>query len=76
MPTGNKIALFGFGNIGRVILSGTAALTLAKTKKEKSDFDFDILKISEPADSSILIKEYRKVQHKYYPEKDIFKKER
>ena len=75
MPTGNKIALFGMGRIGRVLFAGTAALNLAGSKKEESIFDSDILlKLIEPADYSILVKEYRKVQRKYYPEQDVYSK--
>ena len=71
MPTGHKIALFGIGGIGRLIYSGTAALTFCEAKKEKSDFNIGILKIAAPVDNRALLKEYKKVQHKYYPERDV-----
>jgi len=70
MPTGHKIALLGMGMIGRVIFSGAAALTLSETKNEKSDFD--MLKVITPVDKSILVKAYKKVQRKCYPEKDVY----
>ena len=73
MLTGHKIALFGIGSIGSLAYSGTYALTHSETKNEKSVFDFDILKITEPVDYLTLVKAYKKVQKKYYPEKDIFK---
>ena len=77
MPGRHKIALFGIGNIGRIIYSGTAALTLpAEIKKEESNFNFDSL-ITKRADNTTLIKAYKKVQRKYYPEKDLLiKKEK
>ena len=71
MPTVHKIALFGIGNIGRIICSGAAALTLSETKTEKSDWDFDMLKVTAPVDRSVLVKAYKNVQRKYYPEKDV-----
>ena len=74
MSAGHKIALFGIGNIGRVVFAGAAALNFAEIKKEKSVFDSDILKLTEPADYSILVKEYRKVKRKYYPQKDVLVK--
>lgn len=76
MPSVNKIALFGIGRIGKVIFAGTAALSFIETKKTESFFDFeDILKLSEPVDNTILVKAYKEVQRKYYPEKDVLKKE-
>ena len=73
MPTGNKIALFGFGigRIGKLLYAGTAALTLAGTQNKKSDIEFDMLKIAKPADYTALVKAYKKVQRRYYPEKDV-----
>ena len=73
MPTGNKIALFGgfgAGKIGKLLYAVTAALTLSEAGRE--DTDFDILKITKPADYTTLVKAYKKIQRKYFPEKDIF----
>ena len=72
MLTGKKIALFGTGGIGLIVTAGAAALNFVETKKEKSDFDFDVLKITEKRDYSSLVKSYMKVKRKYYPENDIF----
>ena len=75
MPVRIKIALFGGGRIGRILFAGTAALSVAETKQEQSVFDSDmLLKILEPADYTTLVKAYKKVQRKYYPEKDILNK--
>lgn len=74
MPTGHKIAFLGMGNIGKIVFSGAAVLTLCETKNKKSDYDFDILKIATPVDKFALVKAYQKVQRKYYPEKDLFNK--
>lgn len=71
MPTGYKIALFGTGSVGKLIYSGIAALTFCEAQKEKSDFNMDILKIALQDDNKALLKEYKKVQHKYYPERDV-----
>lgn len=75
MVTGHRIALFGFGvgRIGKLLYAGTAALTLAETQNKKSDFDFDILKITKPADYTALVKSYKTVQRKYFPERDILR---
>jgi len=73
MPVGNKIAVFGIGRISEIIFSGTAALTFAEAKNEKSVVDFDMLKIAQKPDCMTLVKAYKKVQRKYYPQKDIFK---
>ena len=62
------------GNVGKIVFSGTAALALSESKTEKSGWDFDISKIVVPVDNKILVREYQKVQRKYYPEKDIFYK--
>ena len=75
MPIRNRVALFGGGRIGRMLFAGTAALSIAQTKQEESIFDSDmLLKILEPADYTSLVKAYKKVQRKYYPEKDILNK--
>lgn len=71
MPTGHKIALLGTGSIRSVLFAGTAALTYCDTKAEKSNFGFDLLKITEKPDNTVLVKAYKKVQRKYYPDKDI-----
>ena len=74
MPVGYKIALFGTGYPRKAAYAGMAALTYCEAKNEKAqnaDFDFDILKIIEPADYTSLVKAYRNVQRKYNLEKDI-----
>lgn len=75
MPIKYRIALFGGGRISSMLFAGTAALSVAETKQEESVFDSEmLLKILEPADYASLVKSYKKVQRKYYPEKDILKK--
>ena len=78
MPSVHKIALFGMGNISRILYAGAAALCLAETKQKESVFDSDmLLKILEPVDGTLLIKAYKNVQKRYYPEKDsLIKKEK
>ena len=78
MPSVHKIALFGMGNISRILYAGAAALSVAETKQKKSVFDSDmLLKILEPADYTSLVKAYRNVQKRNYPEKDLLiKKEK
>lgn len=76
MPGLNKIALFGMGGMAKVIFAGAAALNFIETKKTESFSVFDnILKLAEPVDNTILVKAYKEVQRKYYPEKDVLKKE-
>ena len=74
MPIRNRVALFGTGRIGRMLFAGTAALNVAEIKQEDSIFDSNMLKILEPVDYTTLVKAYKKVQRKYYPEKDILNK--
>ncbi len=78
MPIRNRVALFGAGRIGRMLYAGAAALSVAETKQKESVFDSDmLLKILEPADYTSLVKAYRNVQRRYYPEKDLLiKKEK
>ena len=78
MPVRNKVALFGTGMIRSMLYAGAATLSFAEIKQEKSAFDSDMLvKILEPIDYTLLVKEYKKVQRKYYPEKDLLiKKEK
>lgn len=70
MPTG-KIALCGVGNIGRIVYAGAAALTFCELKNKISDVEFDISALLDYRDYTSLVKSYKKVQRKYYPEKDI-----
>jgi hypothetical protein len=74
MPNGHKIAIFGVGSIGRLVWAGTAALTFCEMKNKKSDFDFDISALLNYRDYTSLVKSYKKVQRKYYPEKDLLLK--
>ena len=74
MLTGKKIALCGIHGFGKYVYAGLAALTYSETKNEESDFNFDILKILEPADYTTLVKAYKNVQKKYYPENDVLVK--
>ena len=78
MPVINKIVLFGGGKISSMLFAGTAALCLAEIKQQKSVLDSDmLLKILEPVDGTLLIKAYKNVQKRYYPEKDsLIKKEK
>ena len=71
MLTGKKIALFETGSIGLIVTAGAAALNLAETKKEKSFCNLDVLKIVKPVDNTTLVKAYKNVKQKYYPEKDL-----
>ncbi len=71
MLTAKRIALFGTGNLGKLVFAGAAALTYYETKQEKTQLDFDILTTTVYKDFSTLVKSYKKVQRKYYPEKDF-----
>ena len=71
MPIAHKIALFGTGRISRLVCAGTAALTFCETKNEESDFSLDISTILDYRDYTSLVKSYKNVQQKYYPQKDI-----
>ena len=77
MPIRNKVAVFGFGHIGRAVLtSGAACLALSETKEQKEDkaFELSLKSILEGYDHTSLIKAYKEVQRKYYPERDTFNK--
>ena len=77
MHVGRKIALLcGMGTIGRVLFAGADALNLAEVKTQNDFFDIDVSKLMESQDYSLLVKAYKKVQRKYYPEKDIIIKNR
>lgn len=75
MPIGYKIALFGTGHVRNIAYAGMAAITYCETKNEKAEnsaFNIDILKLAEPVDYTSLVKAYKKVQRKYYPEQDVY----
>lgn len=67
----HKIVLNGFGRIGRIIHAGANSLTVANVKQKNlnSDLSFLTYKIN----NKILVDSYRKMQRKYFPEKDIYK---
>lgn len=71
MLHGKRIALFGTGNLGKYVYAGLASLTYCGTKSEENDFGSNVLKIVEHKDYTTLIKAYKNVQRKYYPEKDV-----
>ena len=77
MSTGHKIAIFGNGRIGRLVYAGADCLcTYAKREQDKS-FESAISILNDVIsykNSTTLVDSYKKVQHKYYPEKDLFKK--
>ena len=91
MPTAHKIALLGFGGIGRFLPIATAHLHFCDDKlhvvkiPEKNNVISDILqqrtfdtapdlRLFTSFDFKLLCRIYKQVQHKYYPEKDVFKK--
>ena len=69
-----KIAISGFGRLGRsvanVMLSGTDNYKIY-TKEQDFLSDFDYKAVWEKQDS--LVKAYKAVRSKYYPEKDLYK---
>ena len=68
----HKIALNVFGRIGRVLYAGAYALHTYETKiYDKSVLSPAVINLS---DNQSLIKIYKNIQHKYYPEKDIYTK--
>ena len=67
----HKIVLNGFGRIGKILFAGTDSMSFYGTKPAKLDIDFDILKMAKSVDNKILVRAYREVIKKYYPEKDI-----
>ena len=72
MLVGRKIALLcGIGTIGRVLSAGADALNSAEVKTQNTFFDIDVSKLMDYKDYLALVKAYKKVQRKYYPEKDI-----
>lgn len=70
----HKIAINGFGHLGRsvanVMLSGTDNYKIY-TKEQDYLSDFDYKSVWEKQDS--LVKAYKAVRSKYYPEKDLYK---
>ena len=79
MPTGHKIALFGYGSIGRLVYSGTANLSYVNRARCGQDKAFKsaisaLTDVIENRNYTTLVNSYRKMQQKYYPERDVFKK--
>lgn len=71
MPVGNRIALFGFGSIGRSVRSAI----LNSSVKSQNNFDFGQLTKVIFDDKCVSLTDiYKKIQHKYYPETDYFNK--
>ena len=69
----HKIALNGFGQIGKMVYAGADCITVANVKSKNSNSLTDLSLITEKINNKILVDEYRKVQHKYYREKDLYK---
>ena len=77
MLVGRKIALLcGMGTMGGVLCAGADALNLANVKTQNDFFDIDVSKLIDYKDYSSLVKAYKKVQRKYYPEKDVVIKDK
>lgn len=89
MPTAHKICLMGFGNVRRYIQAATTAYTytnnvagheaLAVRPNVFEHKAFDItpdLRLIESDNYKSLCRIYREVQRKYYPEKDVYKKDK
>ena len=77
MLVGRKIALLcGIGTIGSVLLAGADALNSAEVKTQNNFFDIDVSKLMDYKDNLALVKAYKKVQRKYYPEKDVVIKDK
>ena len=79
MPLGYKIALLGAGFVYPTVLTaGADSLSLCKSADAKDDNDFEIsLKtILERYSNKDLVNSYKKVQRKYYPEKDVLVKDK
>ena len=76
MPTGHKIALFGTGRIGRLIYSGIDALHTAGNigVNDKTNFLDSLTSVINKQDYNTLVNAYKKVQKRYYPEKDLLVK--
>ena len=69
MPVGNRVALFGFGHLRHVYKS----LISSPVKNKTFDIDFKELTKAIFEDKGVSLTDiYKKVQHKYYPEKDYF----
>ena len=69
----HKIALNGFGRIGRILYAGADNFTIANIKPQNLNPITDLSFLTYKIDNKILVDSYRKVQHKYYPERDIYK---
>jgi len=70
----HKLAINVFGHLGRsvanVMLSGADSYKIY-TREQSFLTDFDFATVRQKPDS--LVKAYKAVQTKYYPEKDLYK---
>ena len=74
MPTGIKIALFGTERIRNLMTAGTCHLQMYGEHEVNKSFESALSVLSETIkkeNNTTLVDSYRKVQHKYHPEKDI-----
>ena len=70
----HKIALNGFGRIGRIVFVGADSFALANAKTQNSTFaKIDLSELKPQINNKILVEAYNSVQHKYYPDKDVYK---
>ena len=70
----HKIALNGFGRVGRMAFAGADIFAYINTKTQNSTFaKIDLSELKPQLNNKILVKAYNSMQHKYYPEKDIYK---
>ena len=77
MLVGRKIALLcGIGTIGRILSAGADALNLVEVNTQNDFPEIDVSKLMDDKDYSALVKAYKKVQRKYYPEKDVVIKDK
>ena len=74
----NRIALFGTGGIGKLIYSGIDALHTTEKIGGTNDKEFfnSLTSVIRERDYKSLVSVYKKVQKKYYPEKDILNNRR
>ena len=71
MPLDNRIVLWGYGRIGRFVYSG---LVNSESKPLNSDINFEQLTKAIFSEKGLSLTDiYKKVQHKYFPEKDCYK---
>ena len=70
----HKIALNGFGRIGKMIFAGADNFKLVNTKTQNSTLaKIDISELKPQVNNKALVEAYNSVKRKYYPEKDIYK---